>query len=101
MASHYDNEGKKLHEHAQSLSFLFFSWCLKQAQLLIGSRNLDGEYSRTAVDELRKQLADVYVDNAKLRKQMNSVIRYALQTVSKSEDNEEESPSTKTALTKF
>ncbi|XP_055827818.1 PX domain-containing protein EREL2-like isoform X2 [Solanum dulcamara] len=73
----------------------------QDVETTIGSRNLDGEYSRTAVDELRKQLADVYVDNAKLRKQMNSVIRYALQTGSKSEDNEEESPSTKTALTKF
>ncbi|KAG5618642.1 hypothetical protein H5410_018466 [Solanum commersonii] len=80
---------------------------LAEAQLLapdvettIAGRNLDGEYSRTAVDELRKQLADVYVDNAKLRKQMNSVIRYALQTAGRSKGNEEESPSTKTALTK-
>ncbi|XP_049367517.1 PX domain-containing protein EREL1-like isoform X1 [Solanum verrucosum] len=80
---------------------------LAEAQLLapdvettIAGRNLDGEYSRTAVDELRKQLADVYVDNAKLRKQMNSVIRYALQTAGRSKDNEEECPSTKTALTK-
>ncbi|KAL3343269.1 hypothetical protein AABB24_027029 [Solanum stoloniferum] len=80
---------------------------LAEAQLLaqdvdttIAGRNLDGEYSRTAVDELRKQLANVYVDNAKLRKQMNSVIRYALQTAGRSKDNEEESPSTKTALTK-
>lgn len=79
---------------------------LAEAQVLaqdvgtaITSRNLDGEYSRTAVDELRKQLADIYVDNAKLRKQMNSVIRCALQTASRSEDNEGESPPT--ALTKF
>ncbi|XP_016477209.1 PX domain-containing protein EREL2 isoform X2 [Nicotiana tabacum] len=81
---------------------------LAEAQLLaedvettIASRNLDGGYSRTAVDELRKQLADVYVDNAKLRKQMNSVIRYALQTSNRLEENEEESLPTKTALTKF
>ncbi|MCD7449460.1 hypothetical protein HAX54_052422 [Datura stramonium] len=70
---------------------------LAEAQLLaqdvettIASRNLDGEYSRTAMDKLRKQLVDVYVDNAKLRKQMNSVIRYALQTASRSKDDEEE-----------
>ncbi|KAK4350230.1 hypothetical protein RND71_029543 [Anisodus tanguticus] len=81
---------------------------LAEAQLLaqdvettIASRNVDGEYSRTAVDELRKQLADVYLDNAKLRKQINSVIRYALQTANRSEDNEEDSPPTKTALGKF
>lgn len=53
------------------------------------------------MDEMRKQLADVYVDNAKLRKQMNSVIRYALQTANRLKDNEEESAPTKTALTKF
>ncbi|XP_009783198.1 PX domain-containing protein EREL2 [Nicotiana tabacum] len=81
---------------------------LAEAQLLaedvettVASRNLDGGYSRTAVDEMRKQLADVYVDNAKLRKQMNSVIRYALQTANRLKDNEEESAPTKTALTKF
>uniref|UniRef100_A0A3Q7FRM6 Uncharacterized protein n=1 Tax=Solanum lycopersicum TaxID=4081 RepID=A0A3Q7FRM6_SOLLC len=80
---------------------------LAEAQILaqdvettVAGGNLDGEYSCTTVDELRKQLADVYVDNAKLRKQMNSVIRYALQTASRSKDNEEENPSTKTALTK-
>ncbi|XP_015069746.1 PX domain-containing protein EREX isoform X2 [Solanum pennellii] len=80
---------------------------LAEAQILaqdvettIAGGNLDGEYSSTTVDELRKQLADVYVDNAKLRKQMNSVIRYALQTASRSKDNEEDNPSTKTALTK-
>lgn len=89
--------------------FYFFSWCLKQAQLLaqdvettITGRNLDGEYSWTAVvGELRKQLADIYVDNVKLRKQMNSVIRCALLRPNKSEDNEEESPPTKTPPTKI
>ncbi|PHU02377.1 hypothetical protein BC332_27628 [Capsicum chinense] len=67
---------------------------LAESQLLAQDveSHIDGEYSRTAVDELRKQLAVVYVDNAKLRKQMNSVIRYALQTASGSEENEEESP---------
>ncbi|XP_060205167.1 PX domain-containing protein EREX-like [Lycium barbarum] len=54
------------------------------------SRNLDGGHSRTAVDDLRKQLADICVDNAILRKQMNAVIRYALQTANRSEDYEEE-----------
>ncbi|XP_060186950.1 PX domain-containing protein EREX-like [Lycium barbarum] len=70
---------------------------LAEAQLLaqdvettIASRNLDGGHSRTAVDDLRKQLADICVDNAILRKQMNAVIRYALQTANRSEDYEEE-----------
>lgn len=82
---------------------------LAEAQLLaqdvettITGRNLDGEYSWTAVvGELRKQLADIYVDNVKLRKQMNSVIRCALLRPNKSEDNEEESPPTKTPPTKI
>ncbi|XP_060205169.1 PX domain-containing protein EREX-like isoform X2 [Lycium barbarum] len=70
---------------------------LAEAQLLAqdvettsASRNLDGGHSRTAVDDLRKQLADICVDNAILRKQMNAVIRYALQTANRSEDYEEE-----------
>lgn len=79
-----------MYEHAHNLLFSSF----KQSQLLAQDveSHIDGEYSRTAVDELRKQLAVVYIDNAKLRKQMNSVIRYALQTASGSEENEEESP---------
>ncbi|GMY34065.1 PX domain-containing protein EREX [Fagus crenata] len=58
---------------------------------------------RTTDDELRMMLADVFVDNATLRKQVNSVIRCALNTYVKSEkdDEEEEVPVRKTVLSKF
>ena len=42
-------------------------------------------------DELRKMLADVFIDNARLRKQVNSVTRRALRvdiTSNKKEDKE-------------
>lgn len=39
-------------------------------------------------DELRKVLADIIVDNARLRKQVNSVIRNALQTDMSNKDEE-------------
>ncbi|XP_048332586.2 PX domain-containing protein EREL1 isoform X2 [Ziziphus jujuba] len=41
-----------------------------------------------ADDELRKVLADIIVDNARLRKQVNSVIRHALQTDMSNKDEE-------------
>ncbi|EEF44828.1 PX domain-containing protein EREX [Ricinus communis] len=54
-------------------------------------------------DELRKLLTEVFVDNARLRMQINSVIRCALNTHVKSdkEDEEEETPFRKTVLSKF
>lgn len=52
----------------------------------------------TTNEELRKMLANIFVDNASLRKQVNSVIRCAL----KSEENEEdEIHLQKTFLSKF
>lgn len=46
------------------------------------------EETRTMDDELRRMLADIFVDNARLRKQVNSVIRRTLQvgTMPKKED---------------
>ncbi|PNX77587.1 phox domain-containing protein, partial [Trifolium pratense] len=53
-------------------------------------------------NELRKMLADIFVDNASLRKQVNSVIRRALIANIKSEENEEdEIHLQKTFLSKF
>ncbi|XP_015933278.1 PX domain-containing protein EREX isoform X1 [Arachis duranensis] len=57
-------------------------------------------------DELRKMLADVFVDNASLRKQINSVIRCALNSNIKSGEGEEgeeeeEVHLQKTVLSKF
>ena len=64
---------------------------------------------RTRDDELRKMLTDMFIDNARVRKQVNSAIRCALSTTDKSDkdDNfdddyvEEESSSRKTVLSKF
>ncbi|KAK8608561.1 hypothetical protein V6N13_023982 [Hibiscus sabdariffa] len=58
-------------------------------------------------DELRKMLTDMFVDNARLRKQVNSVVRCALDTYVKAdededgEQDEEEISLSKTVLSKF
>ncbi|PSS17832.1 Intracellular protein transport protein [Actinidia chinensis var. chinensis] len=58
--------------------------------------------TRTTDNELRKMLTETFIDNARLRKQINSVIRCALNAPDKSEnDEEEEAPSRKTVLSKF
>ncbi|PRQ50594.1 putative Phox domain-containing protein [Rosa chinensis] len=63
---------------------------------------------RMADDELRKMLTDQFVDNARLRMQVNSVIRCALNANIKDEndgddedDDEEDSHLRKTVLSKF
>ena len=60
---------------------------------------------RMADDELRKMLTDQFVDNARLRMQVNSVIRCALNANIKDEndddDEEEDSHLRKTVLSKF
>ncbi|KAK6912238.1 hypothetical protein RJ641_024331 [Dillenia turbinata] len=45
---------------------------------------------RSTDDEVRKMLTDVFIDNATLRKQVNTVMRCALSTAAKSEKDEEE-----------
>ncbi|XWS19110.1 hypothetical protein CRYUN_Cryun32bG0103100 [Craigia yunnanensis] len=66
------------------------------------SLNMKGSDKRSD-DELRKMLTDIFVDNARLRLQVNSVIRSALKTYVKSDedDEEEETPLRKTVLSKF
>ena len=85
---------------------------VKQAQLLsqdienavtAATNNGNGGNMRTTDDELRKMLTETFIDNARLRKQVNSVIRCALNAPDKSENDndEEEVPSRKTVLSKF
>lgn len=54
-------------------------------------------------DELRKMLTDIFIDNARLRKQMNSVIRCALNAQEKPENNvkEDDGAFRITVLSKF
>lgn len=62
---------------------------------------------RATDDELRKMLTETFIDNARLRKQVNSVLRCALHVPGKfeeyddDEEEEEEAPSRKTVLSKF
>ncbi|KAF9615212.1 hypothetical protein IFM89_022474 [Coptis chinensis] len=61
----------------------------------------NGSDLRQTDNDIRKMLTDIFIDNARLRKQVNSVIRCALQTAIKSGKGEEETPSRKTVLNKF
>jgi len=67
------------------------------------TRSTNGSYKRTTDDELRKMVTDIFVDNATLRMQVNSVMRCALNTNVQSEkdDEDEEVPLRKTVLSKF
>lgn len=63
-----------------------------------------GDDLRTKDDEVRNMLTDIFIDNARLRRQVNSVIRCALKTaiVPEKDDGEEaEAPSRKTVLNMF
>ncbi|WOL13542.1 hypothetical protein Cni_G22312 [Canna indica] len=56
----------------------------------------------TTNDEIRKILTDMFIDNARLRKQVNSVIRAALNTAVKPEQEDSAAvPSRKTVLNRF
>nr|GMC82306.1 PX domain-containing protein EREX [Ipomoea batatas]GMD11952.1 PX domain-containing protein EREX [Ipomoea batatas] len=56
----------------------------------------NGDNSRTRNTELREVLTDLLTDSARLRKQVNSVIRCALSPPTRSEKDEEESTPRKT-----
>ncbi|KAK9098687.1 hypothetical protein Syun_025732 [Stephania yunnanensis] len=67
-----------------------------------GRYNVNGSDLTKLDIEIRKMLSDIFIDNATLRKQVNSAIRFALQTSSKSDkESNEETPSRKTVLNKF
>ncbi|KAL9323199.1 hypothetical protein ACSQ67_011252 [Phaseolus vulgaris] len=85
---------------------------LAEAQLLaqdVEDAVVDVEETRDATtdstvktyDELRKMLAHMFVDNASLRRQVNSVIRCALNANANSEEEGEEIHLQKTVLSKF
>lgn len=67
------------------------------------TRRVNGSNMRTPDDELRKMLTDVFVDNARLRKQVNLVLRCALNAnaTTDRDDEDEEVPLRKTVLSKF
>ncbi|KAF6158162.1 hypothetical protein GIB67_014956 [Kingdonia uniflora] len=80
---------------------------LAEAQLLAQDEetsfgnDINGDDLGTTDNEIRKMLTDLFIDNARLRKQVNSVIRCALKATITSENSEEETPSRKTVLNKF
>uniref|UniRef100_A0A5B7A842 PX domain-containing protein n=1 Tax=Davidia involucrata TaxID=16924 RepID=A0A5B7A842_DAVIN len=74
---------------------------LAKAQLLaqddgvsaVDNKIQDVDDERTLDDELRKILMDIFIDNARLRKQINSVIQCALKMDISSENDDKEAPS--------
>lgn len=63
----------------------------RNAEDAAGSANSNGAGEGAPDKALRKMLADVFVDNARLRMQVNSVIRCALNTDVTAEKDEDES----------
>ncbi|KAF6138636.1 hypothetical protein GIB67_032530 [Kingdonia uniflora] len=80
---------------------------LAEAQLLVQDEetifgnDINGDDLGTTDNEIRKMLTYLFIDNAKLCKQVNFVIRCALKTTITSKNSEEETPSRKTVLNKF
>lgn len=67
------------------------------------SYSSNGSDQSTMDDDIRKMLTDIFIDNARLRKEVNSALRCALsQSKSeKAEENTQPTPSRKTVLNKF
>ncbi|CAK7356947.1 unnamed protein product [Dovyalis caffra] len=106
--------GLLLAEVILTFACLHMFHALEQAQLLAqdlenSAARLDETHNTNGVDrrdnELRKLLTETFIDNARLRMQVNSVIRCALNMHLKSdkdgENEEEEVPLRKTVLSKF
>ncbi|KAK9677225.1 hypothetical protein RND81_11G129300 [Saponaria officinalis] len=77
---------------------------LAEAQLLAQDvENAVTKTGRSSVDDLRKMITDLFVDNATLRKQINAVIRCSLKTNDKTEEEEgdEDAPPRTTVLSKY
>ncbi|CAK7353736.1 unnamed protein product [Dovyalis caffra] len=68
---------------------------LAEAQLLFEDDKITApdDNTRATNDELRKMLANIFTDNAKLRKQVNSIMRLALKMGSFSRSSNDEAPS--------
>jgi len=62
---------------------------------------INGDDPIKAESEIIRMLPDTLIDNARLRKQINSVIRCAFKTVVKPEKDDGEVPSRKTVLNRF
>ena len=62
---------------------------------------MNGDDPIEAENEIRRMLTDTLIDNGRLRKQINSVIRCAFKTVVEPERNDGEVPSRKTFLNRF
>ncbi|XP_021736687.1 PX domain-containing protein EREX-like isoform X2 [Chenopodium quinoa] len=74
---------------------------LAEAQLLAQDVEYSADRSNsTTVDELRKMVTELFVDNATRRKQINSLIHCALKTLDLSDEGKEV-PSKQTVLGKF
>jgi hypothetical protein len=64
--------------------------------------SVNGENLTVSDEDIRKTLTDLFIDNAQLRKELNSVSRCALKSVAKSDREEtEEVPLRKTVLNRF
>ncbi|KAJ3679141.1 hypothetical protein LUZ60_017152 [Juncus effusus] len=66
----------------------------------ISKNENNGENIIISDEEIRKALSDLFIDNAQLRKQLNSVTRLALNAKSEREETEE-APSRRTVLNRF
>ncbi|KAF6167705.1 hypothetical protein GIB67_017200 [Kingdonia uniflora] len=80
---------------------------LAEAQLLTQDEetsfgnDINGDDLGATDNIIRKMLKNLFIDKARLRKQVNSMIRCALKTTITSKNSEEETPSRKTVLNKF
>ncbi|KAJ4798943.1 Phox (PX) domain-containing protein [Rhynchospora pubera] len=69
----------------------------------LNTASMNGTNANISEEEIRKAVTDLFIDNAQLRKELNSITRYALRLVAKSSDREEieEAPQRKTVLNRF
>jgi hypothetical protein len=87
-------------EDEPTISGTYYNSNTKTAELF-NIDSVNGE-NLTISDDVRKALTDSFIDNAQLRKELNSVTRCALRSVAKSDREEtEEAPLRKTVLNRF
>lgn len=64
-------------------------------------RNVTTDSNFALDNEARKMLTDILIDNAKLRKHVNSIIRSALKADNKSEKDDDTTTTRNTVLNKY
>ncbi|KAF6171910.1 hypothetical protein GIB67_011807 [Kingdonia uniflora] len=74
---------------------------LAQDEVTSFGNDVNGDDLGTTDNKIRKILTDLFIDKARLGKQVNFVIRCALKTTITSKNFEEETPSRKTVLNMF